>query len=234
MTMIAALAALCAAGLIAARRWSAALAPALAVAAQVPLWIAWGAIMPPAREVAVLRGVDPRAGLHIDSELHMIVIVGFLFWPALERVRPAVAAAWSLAGLALYYLFTPDMGPRFGGPLRVMTGPLGWPGRVLLAAAFLAGWNLIAQVAAQALDPSRPVPRRSLALLALAITGIYAASPLGFDRYSLTFSPFWLLCLASGLEAGPRRWAWAAWLLCLAAPAALNLGVLFGAFTRTL
>jgi hypothetical protein len=215
--------ALAVAGAAIVRRPAAAIAPALAIAAQVPLWVVWGGVIPdPGRvaDQAAGMGIPAQAGLHPESLLHQLAVAGFAFWPALRvrRAPPRLALPWMLLGIVLYAAFAPDMTFRFGGPLRALAALGGGLMRPLLPAAALCGWALALQVGTDVLDGGRPPAARSLGVAALLGVGIYLASPISFDRYSLTFTPFWLLALAPALGRRPRLWGgWLAAELAVAA-----------------
>jgi hypothetical protein len=222
---------LCVGGAVIVRRPAAAIAPALAIAAQVPLWVLWGGLIPdPGRAVneAAAAGVGTRPGLHPESALHQLTIAGFVFWPAIRIRRDRIRATvlYLFVGLALYVAFSPDMAFRFSGPLRAITTLRGGILRPLLPVMALCGWMLAMQIATGIIVGESPPVERSLAVTALFGWGTYLASPIAFDRYSLTFTPFWLLVLAPSLGRRPRIWSF--WLVALLAVALASCTVAWG------
>jgi hypothetical protein len=209
--------ALAASGLIVLRRRDAALVSLLAIAAQTPLWMLWGSLMPPTQGLGVIREVSgQRAGFHPTSLAHLLAMLGLALWPALRWPRRCwIWALWILAGLIYGMFILPGLDVRFAGPLQKLGTLRGGVLRPLLILPFLAGLGLAALGARRALDPARSVASRTFLLLGLAGLGIFLASPLGFERYSLMFIHYWMLAFWPDLMQ--RRGLWGAWLTALLA-----------------
>jgi 4-amino-4-deoxy-L-arabinose transferase-like glycosyltransferase len=206
-------------------------APAVAVLAQVPHWSLWGGLYSPTQANGMIQGVSPKAGINVATLVHLVALVGFVLWPALlaapRRVRGSrlVWAAMAVGAVTLYAAFRPDLAPRFSGPLATLGRARGGLLAPLLALPYLAGALLVAWASRLALDGSRPAADRTLAAVALSSVLIYVLSPLAFERYALTSTPFWIALVVPRIDDGrpALRAVWRAWVVVLMVTAALAI-----------
>jgi hypothetical protein len=208
---------------------------ALALAPQVPVWWLWGGLLPPTqRRGVVLPGAEAQAGINLPTFVHLATVLGFLAWPVFPALAPRIRRDWKLWGLmiacavGLYLAARPDYSFRFAGPLSTLARVRGGLLRPALAPFAVAGCLLTLWGVLLVLDRREAVVDRALAAVGVAGLGIYVLSPLAFERYALTCSPFWLALIGPRLE--DRRWCWAlwrAWVVALLVMAVASVAVLF-------
>ena len=179
-------------------KWSVA-GPCLAIAIQIPFWIAWGNIFPPGQRHGMMPQFAQLTGLFPDTSLYLLAVAGLSLWPAVTiRTRSMAFWATCISGILAWTLFGPNLNIanpdrfRFVGPLLHAS----YQSPVIRSAIilpFLAGWIIFWESVIHLVRNDISIPRQALMLASvLSIIG-FINSPLGFDRYATCFLPLWSL-----------------------------------------
>jgi hypothetical protein len=195
--------------------------PVLAIVLQMPFWVMWGSIFPPA--ALALSDLSRQAIAYPDTAVHLISIAGLMLWPALKWKWNRFTAFQLITGVIVWIIFEPDLRPngpvfyRFLGPLMqayALIPALKW----LYLIAFLAAWKLLWDLAVEMLCNRLEITQQALLAGVFLFLGGIMKSPLAFDRYAAFFLPYLYLVVAGTLEkrAWPRAIALSGWVVLTA------------------
>ena len=185
--------------------------PFLAIAMQVPCWLAWGGLFPPGQRMGMMPQFATMNGLFPDTSLHLLCVAGTVLWPAVNLHRKKAELCLLIAtGLLLWLLCGPDLSTanpdrfRFVGPM-LQASYRGGLVRLFYVVPFLAGWLVFWDSVGLIRQNEVSIARQALLLAGvLSIIG-FMRSPLGFDRYASCFMALWYLALWPELRRKP--WA---------------------------
>lgn len=189
------------------------LGPFLAIAVQVPCWLAWGGLFPPGQRSGMMPQFAAWSGLFPDTSLHLLCVAGTVLWPAVNVRKKWRETGFMIGlGLAAWLVWGPRLGQanpdrfRFVGPMLQASYRADLV-RQLYVLPFLAGWLIFWDSARMVWCNEVSIARQALLLApVLSIVG-FMRSPLGFDRYASCFMALWFLGLWPNLQKRPRALA---------------------------
>ena len=206
-------------------------AVALPVVIHLPVYAAWGGLLPPTQHLAFPKDIPITPGFHAGHWIHACIVLGGIGWPVALLAAVSPLRRWPLAAvlagsLVPYFAFFPDYTSFiYAGSVRSLLMKAGFAAiaPALLLAPYLAGVYACARAAVIGWAALlRQDHRTTLANgLFLVTTFSLAIPPICWDRY--TALPAAAMLLGVFIASPPSGWR--SGLICVW-PLAIGVGYL--------